>query len=300
MKLGLDKNINTFLRNLPLDSKNIEFECRFGSKKDVFLPKISKEKYDKLFTLLSSQSETLYSYEESIVTIYENNIREINSKGIKKYETKNKISHSDTEYSDFTLRLSLSKEIPLENKPFIENTDKKEIRRRKRHLFNYKNIYEYVLTELQNSYEFEIEYNLNEIRKNLNYFNESIEKVLPIIVSDIDNPIYIPIPQQKYIRYLFKNEEIIETKPINLPRHVTSDLYSLDYTITNKLDGILFFSPSAVESYLKLNTIKEEMCFCIGETTAEALENKKIKNIIIADKPSVENVIYEVLEYYNN
>ncbi len=70
--------------------------------------------------------------------------------------------------------------------------------------------------------------------------------------------------------------------------------------ITNKLDGILFFSPSGVESYLKSNTIKDEICFCIGETTAEALENKKIKNIIIADKPSVENVIDEVIEYYNN
>ena len=70
--------------------------------------------------------------------------------------------------------------------------------------------------------------------------------------------------------------------------------------VTHKLDGILFFSPSAVESYLKLNTIKDEMCFCIGETTAEALENKKVKNIIIADKPSVEDVIYEVIEYYNN
>jgi len=42
-----------------------------------------------------------------------------------------------------------------------------------------------------------------------------------------------------------------------------------------RFDGILFFSPSAVESYLKSNTIKDEMCFCIGETTAEALENKK-------------------------
>lgn len=70
--------------------------------------------------------------------------------------------------------------------------------------------------------------------------------------------------------------------------------------ITKKLDGILFFSPSGVESYLKSNTIKDEMCFCIGETTAEALENKKIKNIIIADKPSVENVIDEVIEHYNN
>ncbi len=69
--------------------------------------------------------------------------------------------------------------------------------------------------------------------------------------------------------------------------------------IKEKIDGILFFSPSAVESYSKLNVIKEEMCFCIGETTAEALENKKVKNIIIADKPSVENVITEVIEYYN-
>lgn len=69
--------------------------------------------------------------------------------------------------------------------------------------------------------------------------------------------------------------------------------------ITEKVDGILFFSPSGVESYLKLNTIKNEMCFCIGETTAEALENKKIKNIVIAKKPTVENVIDEVIEYYN-
>lgn len=70
--------------------------------------------------------------------------------------------------------------------------------------------------------------------------------------------------------------------------------------VNKKVDGILFFSPSGVESYLKLNTIKDEMCFCIGDTTAETLENKKIKNIIIADKPSVENVIDKVIEYYNN
>lgn len=72
--------------------------------------------------------------------------------------------------------------------------------------------------------------------------------------------------------------------------------------INQKADALLFFSPSAVESYLKLNTIKEEVCFCIGETTAEALENNPqvsgVKNIIIAEKPSVENVIQEVIEFY--
>ena len=67
--------------------------------------------------------------------------------------------------------------------------------------------------------------------------------------------------------------------------------------IKNAVDAILFFSPSGVESYLKENTIKKEKCFCIGETTAEAL-NKITKNIIVADQPTVEDVIEDVLEEY--
>ncbi|RKR10301.1 uroporphyrinogen-III synthase [Flavobacterium sp. 90] len=67
--------------------------------------------------------------------------------------------------------------------------------------------------------------------------------------------------------------------------------------IKNAVDGILFFSPSGVESYLKDNTIKKEKCFCIGETTAEAL-HKITKNIIIADQPTVEDVIEDVIEEY--
>ena len=72
------------------------------------------------------------------------------------------------------------------------------------------------------------------------------------------------------------------------------------HKIKIKPDGILFFSPSAVESYLKSNTIKQEICFCIGETTAETLENEAIQNILIVETPSVENVIEEVITYYKN
>ena len=67
--------------------------------------------------------------------------------------------------------------------------------------------------------------------------------------------------------------------------------------IKTPVDGILFFSPSAVESYLQDNKIKTEICFCIGNTTAEALE-KTTKNIVIADQPSVEDVIEDVIEEY--
>ena len=67
--------------------------------------------------------------------------------------------------------------------------------------------------------------------------------------------------------------------------------------IKTPVAGILFFSPSAVESYLKENKIKNEICFCIGETTVSSLE-KITRNIIVADQPSVENVIEDVIEEY--
>ena len=70
--------------------------------------------------------------------------------------------------------------------------------------------------------------------------------------------------------------------------------------INSKPDGILFFSPSAVESYLKSNKITTEICFAIGNTTAEALEINKVKNIEIADFPIIENVIKNTIEYYKN
>ena len=69
--------------------------------------------------------------------------------------------------------------------------------------------------------------------------------------------------------------------------------------IKTPANAILFFSPSGVESYLKENTIKKETCFCIGETTAEAL-HKITKNIIIADQPTVEDVIENVIVEYSN
>lgn len=67
--------------------------------------------------------------------------------------------------------------------------------------------------------------------------------------------------------------------------------------INSKLDGILFYSPSGVESYTKENKITDEMCFCIGNTTAKALETIT-KNIIIANQPSVENVIIQCINYF--
>ncbi len=67
--------------------------------------------------------------------------------------------------------------------------------------------------------------------------------------------------------------------------------------IAAALDGILFFSPSSVESYLSANEITNQTCFCIGSTTAKALENRTDK-VIIANHPSVENTIIQAINHY--
>ena len=67
--------------------------------------------------------------------------------------------------------------------------------------------------------------------------------------------------------------------------------------IKTPVDAILFFSPSGIESYLKENKIKNETCFCIGTTTSSALEGIT-KNIVIADQPTIEDVIEEVIAEY--
>ena len=64
-------------------------------------------------------------------------------------------------------------------------------------------------------------------------------------------------------------------------------------------DGILFFSPSGVTSYLEENKIENENCFCIGTTTAEALK-QVTPNRIIANQPTIESVVMKSIENYKN
>jgi uroporphyrinogen-III synthase len=67
--------------------------------------------------------------------------------------------------------------------------------------------------------------------------------------------------------------------------------------VSGTFDGILFYSPSGIESYLKNNKIKSEMCFCIGTTTADALEIIT-NNVVIANQPTVENVIIQCINFF--
>ena len=67
--------------------------------------------------------------------------------------------------------------------------------------------------------------------------------------------------------------------------------------IDGKYNGILFYSPTGIESYLKDNKTSDSTAFCIGETTATEAR-KYFKNVIVAAQPSVESVLETVNDYY--
>lgn len=64
-----------------------------------------------------------------------------------------------------------------------------------------------------------------------------------------------------------------------------------------EFDGILFYSPSGVESFCSDNELRGSTAFCIGETTASEAK-KHTGNIRIANKPSIENLIVQVIKYF--
>jgi uroporphyrinogen-III synthase len=80
------------------------------------------------------------------------------------------------------------------------------------------------------------------------------------------------------------------------------ECYKTSFTprkIENKYRGILFYSPSGIESFLKENTAGDTTVFCIGETTAAAAK-KYFKNVIVAELPTVESLIKSVNQYFEN
>tara|TARA_R110002073_G_scaffold72537_1_gene177763 strand:- start:804053 stop:805639 length:1587 start_codon:yes stop_codon:yes gene_type:complete len=70
------------------------------------------------------------------------------------------------------------------------------------------------------------------------------------------------------------------------------EAYQAIYSATKvdeKVQGMLFYSPSTVQSYLQENT-PDKVAFCIGETTAKEAR-KHFKNVEVAKVPTVESVI---------
>lgn len=72
----------------------------------------------------------------------------------------------------------------------------------------------------------------------------------------------------------------------------------LQHKLSKHYDGILFFSPSAVEGFFKNNNVDDATAlFAIGSTTADEIKKYSTNKIVVTDKPGKGALIERVMQF---
>jgi uroporphyrinogen-III synthase len=70
-------------------------------------------------------------------------------------------------------------------------------------------------------------------------------------------------------------------------------------TVNEDFDGILFFSPSGVQSFFTANQLKKDtVCFAIGRTTASSIATFTDNKVISSIAPDPAELLEEVIEHF--
>jgi uroporphyrinogen-III synthase len=73
----------------------------------------------------------------------------------------------------------------------------------------------------------------------------------------------------------------------------------IQHRIDKIYDGILFFSPSAVESFFMQNTLPDHtIVFAIGQTTKETVQRNCKNKIIVSKQPGKDELVQEAITYF--
>jgi uroporphyrinogen-III synthase len=114
---------------------------------------------------------------------------------------------------------------------------------------------------------------------------------------------YIVAEEPSKVTFLCGNKsrpelpELLQKNGIQLQKHELYTTVLTPHKFNNKFDALLFFCPSAVESYLTDHQITNEKIICIGQTTASAIRPYS-NNIILADQHKVSSVIHKTIELF--
>lgn len=69
--------------------------------------------------------------------------------------------------------------------------------------------------------------------------------------------------------------------------------------LNERVEALVFFSPSGVESFMQNNTLNKETLFCIGETTKTSLQHFTSQEIITSKHENLEDLLTTIKEYYH-
>ena len=93
--------------------------------------------------------------------------------------------------------------------------------------------------------------------------------------------------------------DILRSNDIDVNEIVVYQTIQVKHKIEKTYHGILFFSPSAVQSFFSNNKISDQtILFAIGNTTATEIKKYTNNKIITGDEPGKENLVTEMIRYY--
>jgi len=93
--------------------------------------------------------------------------------------------------------------------------------------------------------------------------------------------------------------EILESNGFELTEIVVYDTIAVPHKINKTYNGILFFSPSAVDSFFSNNKVSgPTLLFAIGNTTARAIQKHTANKVIVSDEPGKEQLVEKMLEIF--
>ena len=93
--------------------------------------------------------------------------------------------------------------------------------------------------------------------------------------------------------------DILRKNDIDVNEIVVYHTIATPHKINKAYQGILFFSPSAVESFFSINKVTADtLIFAIGSTTASSIEKYTSNKIIVADEPGKENLVEKMINYF--
>lgn len=95
--------------------------------------------------------------------------------------------------------------------------------------------------------------------------------------------------------------DILRSNDIEVTEIIVYQTIPVSHKINKDYHGILFFSPSAVDSFFSVNKATgKTIFFAIGNTTANAIKKHTDNKIIIGKKPEKDQLMIEAINYFGN
>jgi uroporphyrinogen-III synthase len=92
---------------------------------------------------------------------------------------------------------------------------------------------------------------------------------------------------------------ILNDAEIKVQEIIVYESAETPFVAETEVDVVLFFSPSAVQSFFSFNQLnKDVVCFAVGNTTADSIQNFTNNKVFICEPPSQEMMLASVKTYF--